>query len=451
MKPLSRRTFLRGLGGFAVSLPFLEAMLPRLATAQTMGPTRFLTSFAGTVCGPDSESSVGGYGALPTTMPRSWKGLEPVRDWVSIVSNCEIPVYNNGTTPGPAYAINQQHGTTPAPMLAGVTSHGAMPVMVNGHTADQYAADVLGIDTTYASLQMRVQTIAYSGSANERKGIMSARESNGQVNALRPRTSPVDIYEMLFADAAAPAPVTGPNPLDRRASVLDLVLEDANRLTQRVSATDRARLEQHFEEIRAVERALTAAPPQMSGAACAPTAPGADPVIGANAFGSSSGETARGEVMADLIALAFACDLTRVVSWMLTYDQVFMASADGTTDMHDDSHNIDDRREVVGDNANWHSTLFGRLVARLRDLPEGDGSVLDNTFCSLMFAEGKTAHSRRYMRHIVAGMPSKVRLGQHIDAGASHPGGIQIAGLQAVGVNVNSINQLDGAMTQILI
>ncbi len=451
MKTLSRRTFLRGAGGFAVSLPFLEAMLPSLATAQTSGTKRFVTCFAGTVVGPDRVSSPGAFGALPSTLPAAWKGLEQVKDHVSIISNCEIPVYNRGTTSGPAWAINKQHATTPAPMLAGTRSLEHMAVMTGAHTADQFAADAIGGNSKFASMQMRVQTIAYSGSSNEVKGIMSARSDNGTLNALRPRVSPTEIYQALFADLTSPQTPTGPNPMERRGSVLDLVLEDASRLNQRVSAADRVRLEQHYEEIRKIERTLQAAPTPVATGSCSPVAPNADPSIGPNSFGSTSNETARGEVMADLIAMAFACDVTRVVSWMLTYDQVFMGSVDGTANMHEDSHNISDRETVVGENANWHASLFGRLVKRLNELPEGTGTVLDNTFLSLMFAEGKTAHSRRYMRHVVAGMPSFIKNGQHIDAGNRHPGGIQIAGLQAVGVQTDTMNELNGAMTEIIV
>ena len=114
-KPLSRRTLLRGAGGALVALPFLEAMLPRLLFAHATPPKRFVVSFCGTVCGNDTLSSPGAYGALPATMPPSWKGLEAVRSHVSVISNLNIPTYLNGTTPiAPASAYNMQHGTTPA-------------------------------------------------------------------------------------------------------------------------------------------------------------------------------------------------------------------------------------------------------------------------------------------------------------------------------------------------
>lgn len=451
--PLSRRTWLRGAGGALLALPFLEAMLPKLVFAGPTAPYRFVTAFCGTVVGVDASSSPGGYGALPATLPPSWKGLEAVRSHVSVVSNLNIPVYNNGQTPpGPASAYNMQHGTTPAPMLAGVTSREAMPVMVNGQTADQYAADALGAGSKVASLQVRTQLFPYTGSNNNNKGIMSARRNGTALNALPPIASPAQLYTLLFGGGSTPPPVGGPDPRLRRASVLDLVADDAAQLRRDLAPTDRARLEQHFEEVRAIEVALRASVTGGGGGGgggtCTnPMAAPTDPPAGTNTFIGWSNETLRGELMADMIAYALACDLTRVASWMLTFDQVQMANAlDRTTEMHDDSHNGGTRAAAIAANANWHATLFGRLVGKLAALPDGGATVLDTTFLSLMFAESKTAHGRSGMRHIVAGIPSKIRAGQHIDGAGQHPGKIQIAGLQAIGASTNTLGELTGAL-----
>jgi hypothetical protein len=54
------------------------------------------------------------------------------------------------------------------------------------------------------------------------------------------------------------------------------------------------------------------------------------------------------------------------------------------------------------------------------------------------------------MRHVVAGMPSRVRVGMHIDGGGDHPGKIQIAGLQACGLAQNTLGELTGPLSSIL-
>ncbi len=449
-QPLSRRTFLCGAGHALVALPFLEAMLPKLLFAAPTPPNRFVVSFCGTVVGNDTLSNPGAYGALPATMPPSWKALEAVRTRVSVISNLNIPVYNNGTTPtAPASAYNQQHGTTPATLLAGVTSVDTMPVMVRGQTADQYAATTLGPGSKLASLQVRTQVLPYTGSNNNNKGIMSARKQGTQLLTLPPIVSPSQLFSSLFGNGA---PVTGgPGALQRQASVLDLIADDAQRVTSSLGANDKIRVDQHFEEIRALERTMQAAIAGGGSGGCGPATAPVDPAIGANTFVGWSNETLRGQMMADMIAYALSCDLTRAVSWMMTFDQVQMANvADSQTEMHDDSHNAQVRPTNIAANCNWHATLFARLVAKLATLPEGTGTVLDNTFLSLVYAESKTAHGRSGMRHLVAGMPSKIKNGMHIDGGGQHPGKIQISGLSAIG-GPTTLGELSGPLAPLMV
>ncbi|HEY5927561.1 MAG TPA: DUF1552 domain-containing protein [Kofleriaceae bacterium] len=451
-KPLSRRTFLRGAGGAMVALPFLEAMLPKLLFAHAATPKRFVVSFCGTVVGNDTLSSPGAYGALPATMPASWKALEPVRQHVSVISNMNIPVYNSTTPPTqPASAYNMQHGTTPACSLAGVTSIEHMAIMVKAQTADQFAATTLGPGSKLASLQVRTQVLPYTGSNNNHHGIMSAKLVNGALLQLPPIVSPAQLFTTLFgAGGSTPG---GTPALERQASVLDLIASDAQRLTSTLGANDKARVDQHFEEIRSLEKSIQAA---ISGGGstgtCGPATKPTDPPIGPNAFSGSSNETLRGQMQADMIAYALSCDLTRVASWMMTFEQVQMANAvDGLTQMHDDSHSASTRPVNIAANCNWHATLFARLVQKLAAMPEGTGTVLDNTFLSLIFAESKTAHGRSGMRMLAAGLPSRIRNGQHIDAQGLHPGKIQLSGLQAVGVATNTLGELTGALSPLMV
>jgi hypothetical protein len=452
-KPLSRRALLRGAGGALIALPFLEAMLPKLLFAHAGTPKRFVVSFCGTVVGNDTLSMPGAYGPLPTTMPPSWKGLEPVRSHVSVISNLDIPTYINGTTPTqPASAYNMQHGTTPATTLAGVTSVETMPVMVKAQTADQYAAAALGAGSKLASLQVRTQVLPYTGSNNNHNGVMSAKVVNGALLQLPPIVSPGQLFSTLFSGGVSTTPGGAP-ALARQASVLDLIADDAQRLTSTLGASDKVRIDQHFEEIRALEKTIQAAINGGTGTGtCGPTSAPVDPPVGSNSFSGWSNETLRGQMQADMIAYALSCDLTRVVSWMMSFEQVQMGNVvDGQTQMHDDSHNAQIRPTNIAANCNWHATLFARLVQKLAAMPEGTGSVLDNTFLSLIFAEAKTAHGRSGMRHLVAGAPSKIKNGMHIDGAGLHPGKIQISGLQAVGMATNTLGELTGALSPLMV
>jgi hypothetical protein len=471
-KQLSRRTFLRGSGGVAVALPFLEAMMPSFAFAQAAPTRRFITAFGGTVVGTTRYSVPAAAGALGV-LPRSWAALDAVKQHIAIVSGMSIPVYNPsiGQAYIPGGSHGGQHGFTRGPILCGMGSHDAMQIpqacktasIAGAQTSDQHAADLIAGTTKFRSLELKVQALPYNGNASSTNGQMSARKQNGVVSSLVPRVSPLEIYNLLFSNLGTGTPSPQPsNLIAKQKSVLDLVLEDANRLRASLSGEDRSRLDLHFEEIRNIERSLavTTTPSPQPGMTCsAPANPGPDTAPNTMAFGGWANETRRGQLQADMIAHAIACDLTRVVTWMLTHDQCWLNSAytgnsttvpngGGVPDVHSDSHSAPP--ETCADNANWHAALFARLISNLAARTDAHGTLLSNTFLSLVFSEGATAHSRTNMTHIVAGMPSRIYNGVHIAANGAHPAKIQIAGLNAIGSNMTQMGEVSGALAALM-
>lgn len=458
-RSLSRRAFLRGAGGAIVGLPFLSAMAPRRAAAQSAAPRRFVVLYNGscqTHGGMDTMAS----GPLPATMPRGWQALQPLRAKASVVSHLTLPIYQGTQTPPPGGAYNKQHGGTMAPILAGVHALDHMAVSAGGHTVDQLVADAIGAGTRLPSVQARVQAAGYGFGAA--KGICSARLEGGRIRGLDPIFSPAVLYSTLFSGFVPPTGGGGgsttPPPLSlvlrKKKSVLDLVLADAQRLSQKLSGDDRARLEQHFAEIRALEERLIQAappsgpPPATSGSCRAPSDPGPDgPIAAPGNFAGWSEETSRGDLMADLLALALACDLTRSVSWMLTFDQSGLSSehlSGALADIHAVSHLQGGTPANIQDNANWHVARFARLVERLGALPEGGGTLLDRTCVVYVSAEGNNAHNKSNYTFAYAGCPDVVRPGVLVNAGGAHPAQLMMGALHAVGLPRSTFGELGG-------
>src|SRR5581483_8218300 len=106
------------------------------------------------------------------------------------------------------------------------------------------------------------------------------------------------------------------DPRDKlRVSVLDAVKDDAKRQQLRLGAADRARLDQHLTAISEVRSQILALPPVLTSSCVAPTSTVTNTNQDIN--GVEQYETVS-TLMSDLIGLAFACDLTRVVSFQFS-------------------------------------------------------------------------------------------------------------------------------------
>src|SRR5262249_33523678 len=132
-----------------------------------------------------------------------------------------------------------------------------------------------------------------------------------------------------------------------------------------------------------------------------------------------SGEEQRARIFCDLIAHAFACDLSRVGSLMMTYAQSHMNMfqiTGQTGDVHELGHcamGCNTGTHQVSVAIAWHVKHFAYLVDLLKSMPEGNGTVLDN--CAIAFlhegghgfdpSSGKmnSSHSTENMACLVAG------------------------------------------------
>ena len=472
---MRRRTFLRGAGGIAVALPTLEIMLNDHGTAYADGTglcQRYFVGFGGFSQRADfgpigfRPDAVGpNYDLKEATMPLGDYG--DVRSEVSIVSNLRIPhalVDGGATQPGGAAGFHWHTN----PLVTGNRQvGGVMNATVTGPSSDQIAADVLGMDTAFRSLNYRTQALFYVLSDDPDYRDTLAYENDG--SPIAPTVSPRLAYETLF---------TGFDPseegqflLRKRVSVLDLVERHTNEIRNTLGAADKRRMDEHYEHIRELERRLETADPSATGECAALPHPGDDPPLG-NSFNAPtcsggqydsnagySGEYERGRLLSDFIHMAFVCDLTRVAAHMYSMFQCFMNAASlGGASNHDvhASHHMSAASNIPPVAA-WHVDQFAYLVSRLRDTQEGAGSVLDN--CALVFMieggagvgpSGSESHSMEEMSWLLAGGAGGLRRGEHIMLPAGyHPVQLLISAMNAVGVNVDTMGEVSGAIPEV--
>lgn len=493
---ISRRAFLRGAGGIAVPLPVLDVMLDANGAAFAAGaalPMRFLVCFGGFSLRADGDQSpnlytpdtIGpGYDLKPALAPLS--GFGKVNDAITVVSGLRIPTSGSKTStpPGGIALADHFHFN---PLLAGNRQIGDLDqAAVTGPTSDQVVADAVAGQTMIRSLVYRIQPSNYVSFTSASDGFTGApnksflshrKDAGGKIVPVVPAVSPKGAFDNLFINFKNPTA----NPqetakkafeIEKRKSLLDLVDRRMSGLVPRLGVADQRRLGQHFDEVRQLERRIAAMPPMDSGGACQrPGDPGADPPVGGGNPGyqysvnnAYSNEDQRARAFCDLLQMAFTCDMTRAASLMFTTFQSMM-NVDplfpgyGTT-VHGLTHKASTAK--VADIIAWHMKHFGYLVSRLRDTPEGNGSVLDRSAIVFLHEHGfggpngfgtgnlgsVNAHNTENMAVVVAGRAGGLKAGHHIvaPAAANHPVNVLITAMNAVGVGASSLGEVAGSI-----
>ncbi len=434
---LSRRTFLRGVGA-AVALPALEAMLNGHGTAWANGtplPKRLCTWFFGNGVVLDRWT--------PTTTGAGWAlspALQPlvnVKEYVSVVSGCSVKTPNLRGHHNGVAALMSGHPFIPLPPgNAGYSSK------FGGPSIDQVVADVIAQGTVFPSIQLAVSKRVTKGEGPT----LQYLSHRGPDSPLPPEMNPAALFNRLFGSFEPKDPRDPTDAL--RASVLDAVKEDAQRLQKRLGTSDRQRLDAHLTGISELRGQILALPPVYTSACVKP-----QPVTQTNT--DTSGVEPIEPVaraMSDLLALAWACDLTRVASFQ------FSGSVGGAAypmiGVGDNHHTISHETGRIDDLhtcAVFFVKNFAYLLERLKALPEGAGNVLDNSVLMMTsdVAEGWT-HGIHDYPILVAGRGGGLlrHPGIHYRAtGQRNTSDVLLTVMRAAGANVASVGSEGGLST----
>ena len=439
-KPLSRRTALRGiLGGstVTVALPTLDWMLNDSGTAYADGtniPTRYGFWWWGNGVRqehwmPDRDGA--DFDLKAETMP-----FAGVKEYMTLLSGYDLPSNEN------------VHNTGHAWLTGGHSDH-SHPYHVNGdlsYSHDQIVADAWAGQTPIHSLQLGVSRMGYEGSRTN--GDTSWGEG-GRVRTAE--FNPQDVFDRIFAgvgdepDAVAQELARARG---RRASVLDAVLATARSLEGRVGAHDRARLDEHFTGIRELEMRLRDGASVPTGMGCNPVRP--------TATGTEEGQHNSPEpleethdAMAEVVRLAFACDVTRVFSLQYIKQQgsTVFGPVGTSRQFHDITH--DGPQSLVHEIDVFMFSQLARLLEGLRDTPCGAQSLLH--YCTIVgtseVSEGGS-HSGSNIPIVFFGRGGGRLAGnRHIRGGGTSTSAALLAAIRSVGVSARSFGANEGRAT----
>lgn len=447
---LKRRTFLRGIAGgatVALALPVLDAMLDDGGGALAQGgmlPKRFGVFYWGNGVRP-AQWTPSGTGADYPLSP-ALRPLADVRDYVSVVSGMRIRTGNErGHHAGTVGILSGSPMISQDPMGAGYASTFSAP------SIDQVVADHISAGTLFRSIEYGISESIVRGEGSTLRTL----SHNGPNSENPPEFSPRALFNRLFgSDFVNPGETPDVDPrLALRRSVLDAVIEDANALTGRLGVVDRRRLSDHLDGIRTLESriAMLESTPMR-------------PELGACARPMSPGDTyardalvERNQVMSQILAMALACDQTRVFSNM------FSGSVSGTQypgaggGHHGLTHDEGGDQPMVQAITVFIMERFAELLAALRDVPEGDGNLLDRT---VILASSDTSDGRAHTINdypiLVAGRGGgALRTNVHYRSGSEeNTSKVLLSCLQAVGLPLtefgNGGGRVDTPCTEIL-
>lgn len=429
--PTSRRFLLRGLlGGAAMSvgLPILDAFLDTNgeAFAATLGggrlPVRFGTWFWGCGMIPDrwTPKTVGaGYDLPPQLEP-----IRGVQQYVSVLSGFDVVLDGKGNLPH----------------ISGNTA------VRTGAPADLWQAiqaptfDVLIADAIGGGAYFRALDLSADGDARTSYSL----RNGSSLNAAIPTAG--ELYSKVFgADFHDPNKADfSPDPrVMVRKSVLSGVAEQRRRLQNRFGAADRARLDEYFTSLRELEGklALQLQKPPPAEACVVPSSP----AVPRGDLTDVDTRAAHHKIMVQLLAMALACNQTRVFNMTFSTAASDLRQAGDTTGYHQSTHEeLIDRKvgyqPTVDRFATRNMEAWADLVAALAAVKEGDGVLLDNT---LVLAHSDVSYAKN---HDVTGIPvmlagragGKVSQGRHVRVSGEPITRVGLTVQQAMGLPIES-------------
>ena len=402
-KPLSRRTFLHGVGA-TIALPYLDAMTPAFASAaKPVTRAAFVYTANGIIMKDWTPTETGNNFDLSKTL----SPLRNFQDQTVVISGLD---HKNGEALGDGPG---DHARAGASWLTGAHPKKTRGADIrNGQSIDQAIAQQIGQTTPLPSLEIGLQDVRMVGGCDS--GYSCAYSNtiswSSPTTPLPYETNPRRVFERLFGDGETTDPKARAMQLKQNRSLLDFVLQDTQRLAPKLGASDRSKLSDYLDSVREVERRIQNVEQREAAELPALDRPEGIPPSFEDHL----------KIMSDLIAIAFQADLTRVVTFMFSREGGNRAYPSiGVPDAHHGlSHHQNDpvRMARLQSIDQYHVEMFSYLLGKLRDSADDTGSILEN---SVVLYGSSLSDSNAHLHNnlptvIVGGASGKLKGGRHL-------------------------------------
>jgi hypothetical protein len=366
-KVLPRRAFLRGAGA-GIALPFLDAMVPAMASAPAApSPRRFAIVYApnGAIMDKWTPPTEGALGDLPPILAP----LQSVKDQLLVISGLE----SKEAWGIAGVDVAGEHPRASAAFLTGVHVYSATKEPKAGISIDQVIGQEFKNATELASLELGIESAEILGACDggcTYTNTLCWKDAN---TPLPMENQPRAVFERLFGTSDTTSQQERAGRIEQSRTILDFVQQETSRLLRGLGNADQHRVDQYLDAIRDAERRIQMAEQRTSADLPTLQRPAGIP--------ATVGEHIR--LMMDLQTLAFQSDITRVTTLQIGHEMSNQSYPElGITDpYHPLTHHQGDPQKIAKAlQVNiFHSRMVAYLVEKLRATKDAEGTLLDHS------------------------------------------------------------------------
>jgi Protein of unknown function (DUF1552) len=446
---IDRRMVLRGFGT-ALSLPLLEAMMPLTALAQSgtksKHPVRMAFVFVPNGINmehwtPKAE------GKFSDVLPSVLSPLSDLKTNVNLLT---------GLTQRNAFALGDgagDHARSAAAWLTGCHPRKTSGANIQaGISFDQLMANHIGDKTRFSSIEIGCERGGLAGDCDSGyscaySNSISWRSPNTPVAK---EVDPRLVFERLFQNGDPnETPAARDARIAENKSILDFVLADAKSLHNKLGVTDRMKLDEYMTGVREIERRLTVAEQTSQQA-------GLTNKLSGMPSGIPADYTEHVRLLGDMMVLAFQTDITRVGTFMFANEgsnrsYKMIGVNDGHHELSHHQRNAE-KLEAIRKINQFHVDNLAYMLRKMRDVREGDRTLLDNTMVVYGGGIGDgDRHNHDDLPILVAGgAATGIKSGRHIKYKNNTPmTNLFLTMADKAGVPVESIGDSSGRLDQL--
>lgn len=436
---LNRRTFLRGTG-VAIALPFLDAMAPASAPA---APLRMAFVYVPNgIIMKDWWPAMAESGPLPVELPKITAPLARFREDIQILGGLTC---NGGRALGDGPG---DHGRAGASYLTSTHPKKTVRDIHTGVSVDQIAARQIGAETRFASLELGCEDGVMGGNCDNGYSCAYSNSLSWRTESapMPPEVRPRALFDRLFGGDFIADPAARAKAQRYRASVLDVVLSDAQQLKNNLGRADQAKLEEYLYAVRDVEQRIQKTEKEFASRGEIPmTAP---------APSVPDTMTEHSRLMFDILTMAFQTNATRVATLALALEQSTRPYREaGVSEGHHGlTHHMGDADKIakVSTINRFHMECFTYFLDRLKSTREGEGTLLDHSMIvyGSGISDGNEHHHHNLPVILAGGGNGTLTPGRFVKYPAETPmANLYVAMLSRMGAQVERMGDSTGQLS----